>query len=163
MPDAEKQFGSVDAETNAETAKMDEAAVGRFLTGFKGLCRSEDDRARLKDMADRILQRWGYHGCDMVSAFHGNNMVTGFQYQNISLERLEKAVDTYVRTSESSFQLAIEQFWWLMGIGGYADLLHDSVRFEDFRGLMEKEGLMACRQKAAEIRGRINEVTGSSD
>src|SRR5512145_1187657 len=106
MPDAEKQHGSVDAETRG----LEEAAVGRFMTGFKGLCRSQDDLVRLKDMADRILGRWGYHGCDMVSAFHGNNLVAGFQYANIDLERLEKAVDTYVRTSENSFQLAIEQF-----------------------------------------------------
>ena len=126
----------------------------RFMESFEGLCHSDRERMHLLILAYKICDRWGYHGCDMVSAF---------QYHELDFERFEKAADTYTKTSEQDFQRATEQFWWLMGMGGYGELLHDQVRFDDFRKLMEKEGLSACKQRATKIRERINAVTGQPE
>ena len=167
MQDAENQCGGQESAgqglADAGSNNMKAAAVHRFMTGFKGLCRSEDDLARLGVLAEKICGRWGYHGCDMVAALHGQGMGACIQYHNLDLDRLEKAADTYVQTSENDFQLASEQFWWLMGVGGYGELLHDQLRFDDFRELMEREGIMACKKRASEIRRRINAVTGQPE
>jgi len=146
---AEEQRGP---EEFPDNVAVEPAVIAKihFIKSFLGLCRNDGEQARLVEMAEQINNRWGYHGCDMVAAFF---------YPNLDFERFEKAVDVYVKTPVQDFQRAIEQFWWLMGMGGYSELLEDPLKFEAFRRLMLEQGLDTCKERADIIRRKINGVT----
>jgi hypothetical protein len=131
-------------------------AEENFMKIFKVLCKGPEDVAQMKRMQQQILDRWGWHGLDLVSVFWD-------KYYNLDFARLKTAVEVFVSGPSMDIQRAIEEFWWLMGLAGYDKLLADPRRFEVFSRLMAEKGLEVCKMRAAEIQRRINDVTGQPE
>ncbi len=135
----------------AKAEELSAYAYERFMKVFGGLCRSEAENTELSDLFKSIYRRWGYHGCDLVSAFPE-------KYDNFDFPHLKRAIYVFVNSSSGNIQFAGEEFWWLMGLGSDTDLLAVQDHFEALCGRMQEKGLDQCKTFAAEIRGRIKAV-----
>jgi hypothetical protein len=123
------------------------AATAIFISSFKGLCRNESELRELAVLSEEIQKRWGPRGCDLVAARY---------YNNLDFVRFKKAISGFVKSSQNEFQRALEEFWWLMGLGGYDEVLENAGHFDSLQEMMAKEGLDACKKLAEETRKRAN-------
>jgi hypothetical protein len=107
-----------------------------FISSFKLLCRDANELRQLFGLAHDICGRWGGRGCDLISAFY---------YNNLDLVKFKRTIYVFVNCPFGDIQAALEEFWWLMGIGGYNALLDNPDMFGFFESLMTRKGLQACR------------------
>lgn len=103
----------------------------------------------MQDIYERLNVRWGYQGIDAVSSFPQ-------LYRNLDFNCFQKAAE-FLYSSSNDLQEAIEEFWWLMGMGSHAEILQDPEHFHNLSAAMPERGLEACKALAEGIHERICE------